>query len=437
MGRRIVILASGLLAAVLLIAAGAGFWYERPTRLTVAISGYDTEDTALIEAAAQSLKSEKKPVRLHIQIVADPAAASKAVDDGLADLAVIRTDVAVPEGAATVVILHRDAALLVAPAAGAIHAISDLPGHTVGMVRRGVGNEKLLEAVLGQYDIAPDAVKTVALEPEEVAHAVETKAVDAVLAVDVASNQRLRDIVMAVASASGGAPFFVPITEADAIAQRSSIYEKASIVKGIFGGAPPRPSKEFDTIAVTHRLIADEDVDTGVITELTRFLLTKKQQLGNDVPVALQIEAPSTDKGAPMPVHAGAAAYIDDDEETFFDKYSDFIYIGAMLIGVLASGATAIFSQIGRRRTAFIESGVSRLLAMLMEVRAETSVAVLDVFQVEADSLLASALSAASSGDDGRLTSFSLALEQVRAAIRDRRAQLREPVPHLLARAAE
>ena len=50
MGRRIVILASGLLATVLLVGAGAGLWYERPTRLTVAISGNDTEDTALIEA---------------------------------------------------------------------------------------------------------------------------------------------------------------------------------------------------------------------------------------------------------------------------------------------------------------------------------------------------------------------------------------------------
>ena len=439
MGRRIVVAAVGATAMALVAVAAGGFWYERPTRLVVAISSYDADDTALLEAAAQGLKSDKKKFRLHIDLVSDPAAAAKAVDDGNADLAVVRTDVGVPDDAPTVVILHRDAALLVAPAAGGIHTISDLPGHTVGVLHRGVGNEKLLETVLQQYDIASDAVKIVALSADEVEHAVESKTVDAVLAVDVVTSQRLRDVVRAVASASGGMPFFIPVTEADAIAQRLPAYEKLSVVRGIFGGSPPRPSQDFDTLSITHRLVADDGVDTGLITELTRFLLTKKQQLAADVPVATQIEAPSTDKGAAMPVHSGSAAYIDDDEETFFDKYSDYIYIGAMLIGVLASGATAVLSQIGRRKTVFIENGVARLLDMLKAVRSVTSAAVLDDLQIEADGLLAAALGGAArgGGEDGRLANFTLALDQLRSAIRDRRAQLREVTPGRLAQAAE
>ena len=63
----------------------------------------------------------------------------------------------------------------------------------------------------------------------------------------------------------------------------------------------------------------------------------------------MRIEAPNTDKGAALPVHAGSAAYIDDDEQTFFDKYSDMIYIGAMLLGVLASGATAVMGRLRGR----------------------------------------------------------------------------------------
>ena len=206
MGRRIVILAVGVLGAVLLLLAAGGFWYERPTRLTVAISSYDTEDTALIEAAAQSLKSGKKEIRLRIAPVTDPGAAAKAVDDGHADLAVIRTDVAVPDDAQTVVILHRDAALLLATEASGIRTISDLRGRTVGIVRRGIGNEKLLETVLNQYEIAPDAVRTVSLAPEEVAHAVEAKTVDAVLGVDVVTSGRLGSLVKAVAAASEPRP---------------------------------------------------------------------------------------------------------------------------------------------------------------------------------------------------------------------------------------
>ncbi len=130
-----------------------------------------------------------------------------------------------------------------------------------------------------------------------------------------------------------------------------------------------------------------------------------------------------------MPVHAGAAAYIDDDEQTFFDKYSDMIYLGAMLFGVLASGATAVLGRINSRRTASVEESVRRLVEILGLARAASSSVTLDALQTEADALLASALSVASStgGDEGRLGIFGLALDQVRAAVRDRRDQLANP----------
>ncbi len=72
----------------------------------------------------------------------------------------IRTDVAIPSHAQTVVILHRDAALLAAPGGSEIAAVTDLAGHTVGIVHRGPGNQELIETALAQYDIAPDAVKS-------------------------------------------------------------------------------------------------------------------------------------------------------------------------------------------------------------------------------------------------------------------------------------
>ena len=425
MQRPYIILAVGVAAAVLLMAAATTFWYERPTKLTVAISAADTDDEALMEAASHLLKFGRHAVRLQIHVVGGAAAASAEVDAGKADLAVIRTDVATPNNAQTVVILHRDAALLVAPAAGGVHEIGDLAGHTVGIVHRGPGNEQLLATALAQYDMAADAVKLVALTPEAVAEAVASKAVDAVLAVDVISSQRLRDVVRAVGT-DGGPPTFIPIAEADAIAQRSPAYEKIEVVRGAFGGAAPLPAEEYDTLAITHRLVANENVDQNLISDLTRFFLTDRLQLATTVPIGRQIEAPSTDKGAPMPVHAGTAAYIDDDEQTFFDKYSDMIYLGAMLVGVLASGATAILGRMNGQRAASLEGAVSRLVDLLSLARAASSGAALDALQLEADALLVSALNTAwaNSGDDRRLSAFSLALEEVRAAVRDRRVQL-------------
>ncbi len=435
MRRPLMTLAAGGFAAVLLLGGGLAFWYARPTVLTVAISRHDLDDTALIAAVDVQLKRERKTIRLRPVEAEDATDASASVDAGQADLAVVRTDVALPSYAQTVVVLHRDAAIIVALASSDLHELSDLPGHRIGILRDGPANSRLLDAALAQAEIKTDTVPTEALQPGEVADALRDKRVDAVMMVDVVSSPTVREIVKAAAAVGGGPPIFIPVSEASAIAQRSPGYEPTTVVKGAFGGSPPRPAEEFDTLSVTHRLVANENVDQGPIAALTRFILTERSTVAATFPMARQIEAPSTDKGSALPVHPGAAAYIDDEEQTFFDKYSDMIYIGAMALGVLASGATALFSRVNGRKSAALDGSIGRLLEMLSSARAETSNAGLDALQAEADDLLISALAiGGGSGDDGRGAAFALVLDQVHAAIRDRRAFLRAEPPVTAAR---
>ena len=40
-----------------------------------------------------------------------------------------------------------------------------------------------------------------------------------------------------------------------------------------------------------------------------------------------------------MPVHPGAAAYLDGELKTFFDRYSDLMYWGLMLFSFVRLGA--------------------------------------------------------------------------------------------------
>lgn len=482
MHRPLILIVVGAAMAILAALAGWALWYERPTRLTVAVSRSDEADRALMDSAARLLKRSRNAARLQIEAVDDPAAAAAAVDAGKADLAVIRTDIAIPADAQTVVILHRDSALLVTPASSGLKAVADLPGHTIGVVRMGAGNRGLIATVLTEADLKPDSVTLVDLKPEDVERALRAKTISAVMAVDVMSSGALRDIVRAVAAvdppAAVAAPkakppskptakaaskakvkdgkksdddeddevksaaVLIPIGEADAIAGRSPAYEKTEVVRGTFGGTPPRPTEAYDTLSITHRLVANENVSQDLISGLTRFFLTEKGPIASTAPIAMRIEAPNTDKGAALPVHAGSAAYIDDDEQTFFDKYSDMIYIGAMLLGVVASGATAVMGRLNGARSGSLDASVGRLVEMLALVRKAPSGGTLDDLQAEADAMLAKALDTRSpvGGDDRRLAVFSLALDQVRVAVRDRRAQLtvpHGPAPSIMARAAE
>ena len=55
------------------------------------------------------------------------------------------------------------------------------------------------------------------------------------------------------------------------------------------------------------------------------------------MPIASQIEKPDTDKDAALPAHAGAAAYIDGNERTFLEKYTDYIWFAILILSGLGS----------------------------------------------------------------------------------------------------
>ena len=169
---------------------------------------------------------------------------------------------------------------------------------------------------------------------------------------------------------------------------------------------------------------------------MTRFLLSERSAIVALDPMAQRIEAPSTDKGSMLPAHAGTAAYIDDEEESFLDQYSDYIYLGAMFFGVLASGGTALFSRLTAQNVKVAEEITERLLEILKLVRQAPTVAEVERLEAETDDLMATALERtfARGLDERCLSTLRLALDQVRGAVRDRRQALENGPPPLAAR---
>jgi hypothetical protein len=65
--------------------------------------------------------------------------------------------------------------------------------------------------------------------------------------------------------------------------------------------------------------------------------------LQSEVPIAAAMEKPDTEKGSAEAVHPGAAAYYDNNEKSFMDRYGDWLYIGAMGFSGLGSVIAAMF----------------------------------------------------------------------------------------------
>jgi TRAP transporter TAXI family solute receptor len=428
----------GLAFALACLAAGLVIWQwtSAPTTLRIAVGPQASEDARLVAALSQLLVRERHPIRLKLVATGDVGESADAVRGDRADLGVIRSDVNPPTNAQTVAILHQDAAVLMSLPDRGVSEISDLPGRTVGVVRKLPANAKLLDRILRHYDVVT-ATTAEFDTPEAAAAALREGAVDAVFVIGAPAGRTLSDAVTAVTQAGGGPPVFIPVGEAEAVAQRGAGLEEIEIIRGAFGGSPPRPGEPFKTVAVSHRLVAETSLDDGLVSELTELIFTARPALATEVPAANLIEAPETSKSSSMPVHSGAAAYYDGEVLTFMERYGDWVYITVMVGSILGSAVAGVAGAATANLRRKTMSLLDELLAIVTRARHAGTEAELEALEAEADEVLGQALSKASAEgiDQTVMVALFLGLDQARRAIAEQRKHLADRPP--LPRAAE
>src|SRR5262249_34692573 len=154
----------------------------------------------------------------------------------------------------------------------------------------------------------------------------------------------------------------------EAIAQNHPAYEASQIPAGSLGGAD-RPEDEVKTISFSHHIVARRGISESTIALFTRQLFSIRQSLKNDFPLAARIETPDTDKDATIPAHPGAAAFVDGDEKTFLDRYSDYIWWGLMLVSAMGSAGAWFAGYLKKDERNINTSQRDRLLDMLATAR--------------------------------------------------------------------
>jgi TRAP-type uncharacterized transport system substrate-binding protein len=424
--------ALAVLAAALVALGGAAaalYVYSRPTVLRVAVV-QGAEDFRVLSAAAQIFSHQRESIRIRLVPVANAAASASALESQSVDLAVVRGDVAITPNVQTLVILHRNAMLLMAPGGSKLKRIGDLRGKKVGVVGEAAGavaNSHLLDLVLAQYDVSAESVSSVPLGAHEVKSALESRRVDAIFAAAAPQSDAIDQIVSAISASAGGkAPVFIPISEAKALAKRFPALEPMEILQGAFGGDPPRPAAPIESSSVSVLLAAGNSLKDAIAGEVTRLFFAYRASIAVAAPLANAIEAPSTDKGAHVPVHQGAADYLDGNERSFFEKYSDFIYIGAMMLSLIGSGAAALASRLNLRSHEQTEHLTERLLEILQAARGAAYIPELDAYEREVDDILFETMADKKlrSVEPAGMHMMALALDQTRRAIQERRSQL-------------
>jgi TRAP transporter TAXI family solute receptor len=425
------------LAAILAVVgtlAGAYYFAMRPVILRIAVGPANSDDIRVVQALTQAFTQAHSHVRLR-PIQTDGATASaQALADGKADLAIIRGDLEVPKNAQAVATLRKNVAVLWVPpaakgkgkkAASKITKIPQLSGHRIGVVGRTQANVNLLKVILQQYGVDPSKVEIVQFPAAEAADAIRNQKADAYLAAGPVNSKITAEAITA-STRDGGTPTFLAIDSAEAIAQNHPMYESAEIPAGAFGGSPGRPDEEVKTISFAHHIVARKGLPESTVAVFTRQLFAIRQAVMAEFPLAAKIETPDTDKDAVIPVHPGAAAYVDGEEKTFLDRYSDFIWWGLMGLSAMGSAGAWFAGYLKKDERSNNSSLRERLLDMLSAARRSDSTEELDQMQTEADDILRNTLHCFEHGamEEGALTAFNIALEQFHNAVADRKALL-------------
>jgi hypothetical protein len=265
----------------------------------------------------------------------------------------------------------------------------------------------------------------VQLPVTEIADAIRGQKADAYLAAGPVNSKITADAIAASAH-EGGAPAFLAIDSAEAIAQNHPNYVAAEIPAGAFGGAPDRPDEEVKTIGFSHHIVARKDLSDSTIAAFTRQLFAIRRTVMAEFPLAAKIETPDTDKDAVIPVHPGAAAFVDGEEKTFLDRYGDFIWWGLMGLSAMGSAAAWFAGYLRRDEPGSHTPQREHLMDMLTAARSCDAIGELDRMQTEADDILRNALRGFEQGRiaEAALTAFNIALQQLHHAVADRKALL-------------
>jgi TRAP transporter TAXI family solute receptor len=424
---------AGILAVIGALAGGY-YFALRPETLRIAVGPANSDDIKVVQALTQAFTQTNSHIRLR-PIQTDGAAASaQALADGKADLAIIRGDLDVPKNAQAVATLRKNVAVLwVPPPAKAkgkksgpkITKIPQLAGRRIGVVGRSPANVNLLKVILQQYGVDPTKVDIVQFPASEAAEAIRNQKADAYLAAGPINSKITAEAINA-SMRDGGTPTFLAIDSAEAIAQNHPIYEASEIPAGAFGGSPDRPDDEIKTISFSHHIVARKGLSESTVAAFTRQLFAIRQQVMSEFPLAAKIETPDTDKDAVIPVHPGAAAFVDGEEKTFLDRYSDYIWWGLMALSAMGSAGAWFAGYLKKDERSNNTSLRERLLDMIAAARRCDSAEELDQMQTEADDILRDTLHCFDHGaiEEGALTAFNIVLDQFHTAVADRKALL-------------
>ncbi len=380
-----------------------------------------------------SLSTAEHP-RIHFETVTVPdlRASAKALEDGKADIALVRSDLPPPANGETLVILRRDAVAIVVSPESPVDNVAKLAGKTVAIPTGPVQDEnsRALDLILGYFNI-PDGIGEARFSSD--------------------GRDRRRHPSQARGGCIGGRPDRTRTSRRCRGRHRQGDQRETANcgnrrrrrhcralsrlrVRSTFPRAPsrrirPSPTIQVTTVAVTYRFAVPATMLKPVAGAIARSILKAKARLMAASPLASQIEAPDPDEKNPaLPIHPGVADYLSSGDQSFIDDFQSLFYLFGIPLSLGASLVALIAGHFSKKKLQQDQQDIFQLLTIAEEAnKADASeLAELErTFAATVQSCISKLVEGANAADQAPM---SLAIEHARRAIQARKMALAKQI---------
>lgn len=415
-----------LLTLALTVAAvwGARTWLQDSETLVFAVGDPTGPEARFAERLAALLKNNSS--RLKVKIITNPdnAKALARFDRREANLAVLRTDAKVPSRARAVAILDHDVVLMLTPGAKKLKSLGELRKKKVALISDNESGANFIRNALELSDSPGTAPLIQLFPPGAAVDKLFASGFAAVIAIAPAS-KLIKDKNYEQYARRGGLTLNA-IEAAKLLTRKYPALSDETIAAGTLSSSPAIPEDDVDTIGLQWLLVAQSRVPNSTIGELARLIYENKAELALENGFASRIEPAETDKDAFIIAHAGAAEYINDDSKSFFERYSDLLYLAAAVLGIIGSICATLYTKVTRVAPEKASELATQLLDIGEDCQDATCINDLDSMQDELEKILRGVVIGLRDGtisSDG-LETFKLGYQFVRDEIAMRREAL-------------
>jgi hypothetical protein len=180
------------------------------------------------------------------------------------------------------------------------------------------------------------------------------------------------------------------------------------------------------TLAITYRFAAPNSMLDAIAGAIARSIFKTKSQMMAKTPLANQIEAPDPDDKNPvLPVHPGVANYLNSGEQSFFDEFQQYFYLGGMALSLGGSGIALLLSHFKRKKSESDLRQIDRLIELADKALVAETAPDLKALEEELNRIISWFVKGQASGTADS-AAFSIAIAHAQHAIERQREALRQ-----------